>query len=144
MVVVHVERTIGAPPEPVFAWLADPENLRTAPLILRARWASGSPPAGVGAFREAVGVGMWFREEITAFNPPESYSYRIHRSFPVFVHQGGSITVEPVGEGVHVTWVTEYTHPRYCGGKALEGLSSRLLPWNFRAVLDRCADAVEA
>lgn len=144
MVVVHVERTIDAPPERVFAWLADPGNLRTAPLIVRAKWGSGSPPGGVGAFREAVAVGMWLREEITAFDPPLSYSYRIRRSIPVFVHQGGSVTVTPVDEGARVTWVTEYTHPRYSGGKALEGLTARLLPWNFRAVLDCCAEVLEA
>ena len=35
MVQIHVERTISAPPDQVFAWLADPANLTTAPLLLQ-------------------------------------------------------------------------------------------------------------
>jgi uncharacterized protein YndB with AHSA1/START domain len=31
MVKIHVERTIGASPERVFSWLADPANLTAAP-----------------------------------------------------------------------------------------------------------------
>jgi carbon monoxide dehydrogenase subunit G len=33
---IQVERTIAAPPDQVFDWLADPANLRSAPLVLRA------------------------------------------------------------------------------------------------------------
>ena len=35
MVEIHVERTIAAPAEQVFDWLADPVNLAAAPLVLR-------------------------------------------------------------------------------------------------------------
>jgi hypothetical protein len=43
MVKLHVQRTIDAPSERVFDWLADPANLATAPLALRA----GQPGARV-------------------------------------------------------------------------------------------------
>ena len=143
MVTIHTERTIRATPDQVFSWLADPANLRAAPLILRAGWAKNSTQPGVGARREAVAVGMWLREEITAYDPPQGFSYRIIRSFPVFDHEGGSIAVTPSGDGSHVDWVTTYSHPLLSGGKALEALTSRLFPWNFRAILDRCASALE-
>jgi hypothetical protein len=78
MVKIHVERTIGASPERVFSWLADPANLTAAPLILV------------------------------------------------------------------VSWVTTYTHPTRGGGKAMEAMTSRLLPWNFRAILARCARVLES
>ncbi len=43
MVQLHVERTIAAPPDRVFVWLADPANLAAAPLVFKAGFAkSGS------------------------------------------------------------------------------------------------------
>jgi uncharacterized protein YndB with AHSA1/START domain len=144
MVKIHVERTIGASPERVFSWLADPVNLTAAPLVLRAGWANASPGPGVGALREATATGMWFREEITAYDPPRGYSYRIVRSVPAFDHKGGTLTLTPSGDGTDVSWVTTYTHPAHGGGKAMEAMTSRLLPWSFRAILARCARVLES
>jgi Polyketide cyclase / dehydrase and lipid transport len=124
--------------------MADPTNLTTAPLILKAGWADPSNKPGVGALREATAVGMWLREEITAYDPPHSYSYRILRSIPVFDHEGGTLTFDPADDGTRVSWVTTYTHPVRSGGKALEAVTSRLFPWNFRVVLDHCASALES
>lgn len=143
MVTIHVESTIGASPERVFSWLADPANLVAAPLILRAGWTKASSEPGVGALREATAVGMWLREEITAYDPPRGFSYRIVRSFPVFDHEGGTLTLTPSEDGTHVSWVTTYTHPLLSGGKALEAITSRLFPWNFRVIFDRCGSDLE-
>ena len=142
MIKLQVERTIAAPPERVFAWLADPVNLAAAPLALKARYAKGSS-AGVGALREVLGVGTWFREEITAYDAPRSYSYRIVRSFPPFDHEGGTLTFTPEGEGTHVDWVSTYTHPARAGGKVTEAVSSRLLRSSFLVILAACAKALE-
>jgi uncharacterized protein YndB with AHSA1/START domain len=142
MVTLHVERTIDASPERVFDWLADPANLTAAPLVLRAGFAKGSPGPGVGALREVVGLGMWFREEITAYDAPRSYSYRIVRSFPAFDHEG-ALTMSPSGDGTHVDWVVTYTHPARAGGKAMQAVSSRLLRSSFLAILAGCAKALE-
>jgi uncharacterized protein YndB with AHSA1/START domain len=143
MVTLHVERTIAAPPEQVFAWLADPANLIVAPLVLRAGWAKNSAAPGVGAVRAVIATGMWFREEITAYDPPRSFSYRIFRSVPAFNHDGGTLTLTSSGGGTHVDWTSSYSHPIHAGGKAMETLTSRLLPWNFRAILAGCAQALE-
>jgi len=143
MVTVHVERTIAASPEQVFDWMADPANLTAAPLALRAGFAKGSPGPGVGAVREVTALGMWFREEITAYDAPRSYSYRMLRSIPAFDHEGGTLTVSPSGEGTHVDWVTTYTHPARAGGKAMEAVSSRLLRQSFVSILASCAKALE-
>jgi hypothetical protein len=143
MVKLHVERTIAAAPERVFDWLADPANLTAAPLALRAGFAKGTSGPGVGALREVTGLGMWFREEITAYDAPQSYSYRIVRSFPAFDHEGGTLTCRPSGDGTHVDWVSTYTHPARAGGKAMEAVSSRLLRSSFLAILAACAKALE-
>ena len=44
-----------------------------------------------------------------------------------------------LGDGTHVDWVSSYTHPARSGGRPLETVSSRLLLWNFGAILARCA-----
>ena len=143
MVQLHLERTIAAPPEKVFAWLADPANLAAAPLVLKAGPAKESSGPGAGAIREATAVGAWFREEITAYDEPRSYSYLIVRSFPAIDHEGGTLTFTPSGDGTHVDWVTTYTHPARAGGKVMEAVSSRVLRASFEAILAGCAKALE-
>lgn len=143
MVELHIERTIAAPPERVFDWLADPASLTAAPPILRARWEKGTSGPGQGALRQVIGLGTWFREEITAYDPPRAYSYRILRSIPPFNHEGGTLTFTPRGDGTHVEWLTRYTHPAYVGGKLLEPVSFRLLRSSFSAILAGCAKALE-
>ena len=143
MVELYVERTIAAPQQAVFDWLADPVNLTAAPLALRAGFAKGTSAPAAGARRWVVGAGMWFEEEITAYDPPRSYSYLILRSIPPFNHEGGTLTLTPAGDGTHVGWQTAYSHPIYAGGKVLEALSFRLLRSSFSAVLAGCAKALE-
>ncbi|BDB41871.1 MULTISPECIES: SRPBCC family protein [Mycobacterium] len=143
MVEIHLERTIAAPVEQVFDWLADPANLAAAPLAFKAGWAKDSPGTGAGALRQVVGAGTWFREEITAYDRPHSYSYLILRSFPALAHDGGTLTFTPSGNGTHVDWLTNYTHPLYAGGKVMEKISRPLLRSSFLAILDACAKALE-
>ncbi|BBZ49032.1 SRPBCC family protein [Mycobacterium heidelbergense] len=144
MVEIHVERTIGAPAERVFDWLADPANLTAAPLALKAGYAKDSPGPGAGAVRELIAVGTWFREEISAYDRPRSYSYLILRSFPPFNHEGGTLTFTASGDGTHVDWVSNYTHPAWAGGKLLEAVSYRLLRSGFLAILEACARELES
>jgi uncharacterized protein YndB with AHSA1/START domain len=144
MVQVRVERTIAASPERVFDWLADPANLTAAPLFLKAGWAKGSSGPGVGALREVTGVGMRFREEITAYDAPRSYSYLVVRSFPASEHEGGTLTLTPSGDGTRVDWVTTYTVPVRGGGKVMEVVSPPLFRSTFRAILAGCAKALES
>lgn len=140
---LHVERTIAASQQRVFEWLADPASLTAAPLVLKAVWAKGAKP-GAGALREVTGVGMWFREEITAYDAPNSYSYLIVRSFPAFVHEGGTLSfTQTTTGGTHVDWDTRYTHPLRAGGKPFEMVSAPLLRMSFNAVLAGCAKALE-
>jgi uncharacterized protein YndB with AHSA1/START domain len=143
MVEIHLERTIAAPVDQVFDWLADPANLAAAPLVLKAGYAKDSSGPGAGAVREVVGLGTWFREEITAYDRPHSYSYLIVRSFPPFNHEGGTLTFTASGDGTHVDWLSHYTHPARAGGKVMEAISYRLLRSSFLAILNGCAEALE-
>ncbi|MDP7701258.1 MULTISPECIES: SRPBCC family protein [unclassified Mycobacterium] len=146
MVEIHVQRTIAAPVERVFDWLADPVNLATAPLVLKSAWSKDTKGPGVGAVREVLGTGMWFREDITAYDRPHSYSYLIVGAFPAFDHDGGTLTFTPSGsssgEGTHVDWLTNYTHPVHAGGKLMQLVSRPLLRVNFLAILAACDKAL--
>jgi len=144
MVEIRVERTIAAPTERVFVWLAEPANLAAAPLVLQGRYAKDSPGPGAGAVREVAGVGIWFREEFTAYDRPHSYSYLILRSFPPFDHDGGTLTFTASDGGTHLDWRSAYTHPAWVGGKLFEVVSTRLLRWSYHAILDGCAKALES
>jgi uncharacterized protein YndB with AHSA1/START domain len=143
MVQIHLERTIAAPVERVFDWLAEPAHLAAAPLALKAGYAKDSPGHEAGAVREVTAVGTWFREEITAYDRPHSYTYLIVRSFPPFHHDGGTLTFTASGTGTHVDWLTSYSHPVWAGGRVLEAVSYRLLRSSFLAILDACAKALE-
>ena len=144
MVEIHIQQTIAAPVEKVFDWMTDPANLAAAPLVLKAGWAKGSTGAAAGAVREVRGIGTSFREEITAYDRPHSYSYLILRSFPPFNHEGGTLTFTASGNGTHVDWLTNYTHPVWAGGKALEAISHRLLRSNFLSLFAACAKKLES
>ena len=52
----------------------DSAPLVAAPVILKVRWVK------VGALREAIGLGGWYREQITAHDRPRAYSYRVVHS----------------------------------------------------------------
>ena len=143
MVEIHVERTIAAPQDRVFGWLADAANLTTAPLIIRAAWATGTHGPRSGAVRNVLAAGMWLREEYTAYDAPGSYSYRIIRAVPAIDHKGGTLALSSTGNGTHVDWDTAYTHPAWVGGRALEAVTGPLIRSGFVAILDACATALE-
>lgn len=144
MVEIHLERTIAAPVDQVFDWLADPVNLAKAPLALKGSWAKGSSGPAAGAAREVIGAGTYFREEIPTYDRPHSYSYLIVRSVPPFRHEGGTLTFTAVDGGTHVDWLTNYTHPAWAGGRLLEAVTRPLLRASFLAILDACAKELEA
>jgi hypothetical protein len=137
VVEIHLQQTIAAPVEKVFDWMTDPVNLAAAPLVFKAGWTKSAPAPGAGAVREVAGIGAWFREEITA-------SYLIVRSFPSFKHEGGTLTFAASGNGTHVDWLTNYTHPRWAGGKLLEAVTRRLLRSSFLSLFTACAKDLES
>ncbi|HEY0227329.1 MAG TPA: SRPBCC family protein [Mycobacterium sp.] len=143
MVQVAVQRTICAWPEEVFAWLTDPVNLTAAPLFLRAGWANGVSGPSVGARREVIVLGAWLREEITAYDAPRSYSYRVIRSVPPANHEGGTVTLTASGDGTDATWATGYTVPALAGGKITEAVTLPIFRSSFQAILAGCAKALE-
>jgi uncharacterized protein YndB with AHSA1/START domain len=142
MVQIHEQRTIAASPERVFAWLLDPANLTVSPWFRTAAWVKDSSGPGVGATRELKGFGFWVHEQITAYDPPLSCSYRVVGGFPP-AHQNGTLTCTPSGDGTYVDWVSDYAIPARGGGKVVEVLTAPLIrSFAFRAILTGCAKAL--
>ena len=142
MVQIHEQRILAAPPERVFDWLLDPANLTVSPWFRKAAWLRDTGP-GVGATRELKGFGFWVHEQLTAYEPPHSCSYRVVAGFPP-AHQSGTLTCTPSGDGTHVDWESVYTLPLRGGGKPVEVLTAPLLrSFAFRAILTGCAKALE-
>lgn len=86
---------------------------------------------------------MWFRDKITAYDPPRSSSHLIVASFPPSDHEGRTLTFTPSVEDTHVDWVTTYTIPSRAGGRLMETLSSPLMRSVFRAILAGCVKELE-
>jgi hypothetical protein len=98
-----------------------------------------------GAVREVHGFGnTWFREEITAYDFPRSYSYRVIHAFPAVDHESATMMFTPSADGTHVDWVSSFTYPARSGGKVMDAIGSRLVRRSFLTILERCAKALES
>jgi uncharacterized protein YndB with AHSA1/START domain len=108
--VVHLERTVSAPPEEVFALLGDVTGW--------ASWSafdesglerSGSPvPDGVGAIRRFRYGRTRSREEVTVFDPPHRLGYRLLSGVPAKGYEA-LVTLTPAPDGgTAITWHSEF------------------------------------
>jgi hypothetical protein len=133
---VTVEKTIPAPIDEVFDWLATTTNYTRSGWVLRARLARPGfgAPYGVGAVRLHTWTIGWFRERITAYEAPHSFDYLVERSVPAARHEGGRMTFSEVPGGTRVQWSTTAGVPF---GAAFEQRVVRpVLTRVFTAILD--------
>ncbi|MGH3950446.1 MAG: SRPBCC family protein, partial [Pseudonocardiaceae bacterium] len=137
MVSLTVQRTIAAPPEAVFDWLVDANNLKHGRVVLRVRRTRDGAGSvwGKGARRVVTSIGGWFREDITEYERPHRYGYFIVKTIPPMRHYGGSITVTPVDAGSHVSWQSSYDLPAITGGRFAAPLTKRMFVMTFGQIL---------
>lgn len=98
---VKVDRLFTKPPERVFAYLAEHENLAEifGAKVTRLKDGDDGERNGVGSVRRLqVGPLPPFEETVTEFQPPERIVYRITKGSPLRNHQG-VMTFAPEGEG---------------------------------------------
>lgn len=103
---VSAERVVGAPPARVFAVAADAERMgewqRGVRRVRRLGEAHDGAPGGVGVGsrlageRVVGGLGLRFESEITAWEPPRRYAFRVAMRG---ADADGELRVEPAGEG---------------------------------------------
>ena len=104
-----VRRFIAASPEEVFDLVADNSAWgRWAIGIESEREAEGEGhPDGVGAIRKVGRPPVESREQITAFDPPRSLSYKLLTGLPLQDYEA-TVSVEPVAEGSLLTWAGSF------------------------------------
>lgn len=138
----EVSATSAAPPERVFALLADGAGWSrwAGPVVVRSWWArQGEPaPGGVGAVR-ALGLGrVGSREEIVAYDPPRHLAYVLLSGLPVRSYRA-DVHLEPAGAGTRIVWRGAFT-PRLPG---TAGLLRRFLLSTVGGFARRLARAAE-
>lgn len=144
---IHLERDLDAPPEGVFAVVADHANYTrfdgvTASTILK----PGSPdPNGLGAVRQISAGPLRFDEEITAYEPGRRMDYLITkvRALP-FRHTGGSIRFTPTDTGTHVVWTSAFEVPLPVLGPLIDRALQKKLEESFDHILTRSAEVARA
>lgn len=102
---IEIRRQIPAPPEQVWALVADHEGY--------ARWAGvkevvlrnpgDPPPNGLGATRVVRRSGIAVEEEVTGFEPPTRLAYSLTEGLPVRDYRG-EVLVQPSGGGTELIW----------------------------------------
>lgn len=109
---VRVEHHFAKPPERIFAYLAEHENLAGmfGAKITRLRDGDGERN-GVGSVRRLqIGPGPPFEETVTEFVPSERIVYKITKGSPLRGHVG-VMTFAPEGEGTHFDYDIRLASP---------------------------------
>jgi uncharacterized protein YndB with AHSA1/START domain len=110
MATLDVSRTVAAPPEVVWEVVADLRGMGDYTRVRKVELEREGepPPNGVGAIRVVHLIGPPIREEITAFEPPRRFAYRMLSGAPVRDHVG-TIELSPAGNGTRMSYVVETT-----------------------------------
>ncbi len=134
---VTVERTILAPPQVVFDWLSTVTNYTASPLVLAAKLLTPghAAPYGEGARRAVTSALSWFEEEITGYDPPHSFDYRIRRSVPSIRHDHGRVEFYPHRDGTTVVWASTSAVTAPVLGAALTAAAAPLIARTFAGLL---------
>jgi hypothetical protein len=96
------------------------------------------PPGGVGSIKRLVRGPMRLREEVTEFEPPSRYGYRLLSGLPVRDYRAEAALSE-AGEGTEIHWHSEFD-ARFPG---TGGLVRRSLQAAVTDVASRLARAAE-
>ncbi len=109
---VQVEYHFAKPPERIFAYLAEHENLASMFGSKVTRLRDGdSERNGVGSVRRLqIGPAPPFEETVTEFAPSERIVYRITKGSPLRGHVG-VMTFAPEGEGTHFAYDIRLASP---------------------------------
>jgi uncharacterized protein YndB with AHSA1/START domain len=99
-VTASAQRTVDAPPARVFAVATDPERMEEWQRGVRRVRRLGGGRIGVGSRltgeRVVAGVGFRFTGEVTAWEPPRHYAFRVTTRG---ASADGELCVEPDGAG---------------------------------------------
>jgi hypothetical protein len=100
-----LRESIAAPIDIVFDVLADHQGQADRTLLRSSTLEreGDPPPNGVGAIRRLSVVGPPIREQVTAFEPPHRFAYKMLSGVPVHSHIG-TVELTQQGTGTLLTW----------------------------------------
>ena len=104
---VIVDHDFSLPPDRVYAYLAEHENLEPVfgAKIERRRDGADGARNGVGSVRGLkVGPAPWFEETVTETRPNELIRYRITQGSPLRDHEGVMQFTATAGGGTHLRY----------------------------------------
>lgn len=138
MAKIDLDKTLAAQIDEVFELLSDHAGYTRFSGFSKAELLreGTDEPNGLGAMRRLSARGLTFDEEITAFERPTRMDYLIHKATVPMRHNGGSIRLEPAGEGTRVRWTSEFTMPIPLAGGVLAGAFAFGLERGFVQLLD--------
>jgi uncharacterized protein YndB with AHSA1/START domain len=140
---IRIERRLDAPPDAVFAILADHARYDRFDGIRRSVLVNpGDPdPNGLGAVRRIWVGPLRFEEEITAFEPPRRLDYLIRDVKPLPIrHEGASIRLQADGAGTHAVWTSSFEIPTPVIGRAMDRNLQGQFKRGFAHMLERSAE----
>jgi uncharacterized protein YndB with AHSA1/START domain len=110
---VTVDHLFSKPPERIFAYLAEHENLADlfGAKVTRLKDGDDGHRNGVGSVRKLqIGPGPPFEETVTEFDPPSRIVYRITKGGPLRGHVG-IMTFAPEGTGTRLHYDIRLASP---------------------------------
>jgi uncharacterized protein YndB with AHSA1/START domain len=110
---VHIEHDFDKPPERIFAYLAEHENLAEmfGAKITRLGDGEAGERNGVGSRRQLrIGPLPPFEETVTEFLPSERIVYRITKGSPLRGHLG-TMTFAPLSDGTRFVYDIRLASP---------------------------------
>ncbi|GAB2706000.1 hypothetical protein GCM10027089_30560 [Nocardia thraciensis] len=119
--------------------MSNADNYTHSSVVLRRRLVrpGADAPYGRAAVRDLTWVIGWFRERITAYNPPHSFDYYVERSIPPARHDGGRLVFAEVPGGTRVVWTTTAEVPvPLVGGLVTRVLAGPIISYVFGKVLE--------
>lgn len=136
MATVTLERTTQADMETVFAVLTDHRGYADISAVRKAVLErEGTPaPNGVGAIRKLSLAGPPLREEVTGYDAPSRFEYRLLSGLPVRDHVG-TVTLSHSGGGTHISYRVDTTPTLPVGGAALVAVTKGVIGLLLRDVV---------
>ncbi len=134
---IKVQHFIFAPIERVFELLTEHAGYVRLPGVKSAKLTrlGTTEPNGLGAVRELrLGLAC-FVEEITAFERPTRFEYRIVQSRPKLEHQLGRLTFRAVSGGTEICWTSTFRVAVPLLGGLLTFAAARQMTTAFRHAL---------
>lgn len=137
---IFVQRNLFASARGVFDILADHAGYTRFPGVRSAivTKPGRDDPNGLGAIREIFLGTAWFREEITAFEPPHRLEYRILESRPPIEHLIGRLTLRDREHGCSVEWLSTFRITTPLVGGLMTRIAQGQMSKGFVKALQTC------